>query len=73
MTSLPPLRSKFGTFNNQDVAVRHLQYIYIYGIERVQRDLYVCLLDITVSPMKRAEPIEVPFGVWTRVGQGTMY
>jgi len=70
MTSLPPyvvnsepLTTKMSPFDISN----------IYGIERVQRDLYVCLLDTTVSPMKRAEPIEVPFGVWTRVSQGTMY
>jgi len=32
------------------------------------RDLCVCLLDITMSCAKTSEPIEMPFGVWTRVG-----
>jgi len=27
----------------------------------------VCLLDTTVSHIKTAEPIEMPFGLWTRV------
>ena len=30
--------------------------------------LSVCLLVTTVSPTKTDEPIEVPFGLWTRVG-----
>ena len=30
--------------------------------------LCVCLLDSTVSPTETAEPIEMPFGFWTRVG-----
>jgi len=29
--------------------------------------LCVCLLDTTVSPTKKAEPIKMPFGLWTRV------
>jgi len=29
----------------------------------------VCLLDITVSCAKTAEPIEMPFVLWARVGQ----
>ena len=28
----------------------------------------ICLLDTTVSPTKQAEPIEMPFEVWTRFG-----
>ena len=28
----------------------------------------VCLLVMTVSPTKTAEPIEMPCGLWTRVG-----
>ena len=28
----------------------------------------MCLLVTTASPTKTNEPIEVPFGVWTRVG-----
>jgi len=30
--------------------------------------LCVCLLVMTVSPTKTAEPIEMPCGLWTRVG-----
>jgi len=30
--------------------------------------VYVCLLGTTMSPTKVAEPIVVPFGIWTRVG-----
>jgi len=30
--------------------------------------LYVCLLVTTVSCAKSAEPIEMPFGLWTQVG-----
>ena len=30
--------------------------------------LSVCLSVTIVSPAKTAEPIEMPFGVWTRVG-----
>jgi len=30
--------------------------------------LCVCLLDMTVNPTQKAEPIEVPFGVWNCVG-----
>jgi len=35
----------------------------------------VCLLVTTVSPAKTAEPIEMPFGLWTAwcVAQKTMY
>jgi len=29
---------------------------------------YVCLSATTVSPTKKAEPIDMPFGMWTRVG-----
>ena len=29
----------------------------------------ICLLDTTVSPAKTDEPIVVPFGLWTPVGQ----
>jgi len=25
-----------------------------------------------VSPVKTAEPTEIPFGLWTRISQGTM-
>jgi len=32
----------------------------------------VCLLDITFSCAKTAELIRMPFGVWTRVAQGTV-
>jgi len=32
--------------------------------------LCVCLLDTTVSLTKTAEAIEMPFGLWTRVGLG---
>jgi len=32
--------------------------------------LYVYLLVTTVSCAKTAEPIEMPFGLWTRVGTG---
>jgi len=35
--------------------------------------LCVCLLDTLVSSAKTGEPIEVSFGVGTRVAQGTMY
>jgi len=34
--------------------------------------LSVCLLDITLSCAKTAELIRMPFGVWTRVAQGTV-
>jgi len=34
----------------------------------VFRSLYVCPLDITTCCANTAEPIEVPFGVWSRVG-----
>ena len=30
--------------------------------------LSVCLLDTTMSCAKMAEPVKMPFGVWTRVG-----
>ena len=30
---------------------------------------HVCLLDTLVSRAKTAEPIEMPFGLWTSVGQ----
>jgi len=30
----------------------------------------VCLLITNVSCAKTAEPIEIPFGIWTRVGPG---
>jgi len=31
-------------------------------------------LSVTVmSPVKTAEPIKMPFELWTRLGQGTMY
>ena len=33
--------------------------------------LYMYLLVTTVSPIGTAEPIEVPFEVWTRVGRGS--
>ena len=33
----------------------------------------VCLLVSTVSCTKAAEPVQMPFGMWTWVGQGTMY
>ena len=36
-------------------------------------DLSVGLSVTLVSPAKTAEPIEMPFGLRTRVGQGTMY
>jgi len=43
------------------------------AIQTEQRGLSVrrsvCLSVATVSPAKTAEPIEMPFGVWTRVGQ----
>jgi len=29
----------------------------------------VCLLDTSVSPAKTAEPVEMLFGLWTRVGR----
>jgi len=39
--------------------------------------LFPCLsvgLSVTlVSPAQTAGPIEMPFELWTRVGQGTMY
>ena len=28
----------------------------------------VCVFDISVSPTKMVEPIEMPFGFWTRMG-----
>jgi len=28
----------------------------------------VCLLDTIVNPRRTAEPVEVPFRIWTRVG-----
>ena len=31
----------------------------------------VCLLVTTVSPTKTAEPIEVPFAIWTQLGPGS--
>jgi len=33
----------------------------------------VCLLDTTVSPAKTAEPIEMLFGLWTRVSPESVY
>jgi len=37
---------------------------------QMQRGLCVdCLLVKTISCAKMAEPIEMPFGMWTRVGQ----
>jgi len=36
--------------------------------DEVAADLLVCLSVTTVSPTKTAEPIEMPFGMWTRVG-----
>jgi len=30
--------------------------------------LSVCLLDTTMSPSETAEPIEMSFGLWTRLG-----
>ena len=32
------------------------------------RGLCVCLLDITMSCAKKAKPIKMLFGMWTRVG-----
>jgi len=32
--------------------------------------LSVCLSVTLVSPAKTAEPIEMPFGLWTQVGTG---
>jgi len=32
--------------------------------------LYVCRSATIVSPVKTAEPIEMPFDIWTRVGPG---
>jgi len=32
-----------------------------------------CRSVTTVSPAKMAEPIEMPFRMWTRGAQGTMY
>ena len=38
--------------------------------ESEQRGLSVCLyVTVVVSPAKPAEPIEMPFGLWTRVGR----
>ena len=36
----------------------------------ISRRLYVsvCLLDVLMSPTKTDEPIDMPFGLWTRVG-----
>ena len=31
--------------------------------------LCICLLHTTMSPTETAEPIQMPFGLWTRVGQ----
>jgi len=33
----------------------------------------VCLLVTTVSCTKTAEPVDMPFGIWTRVGLETMH
>jgi len=33
----------------------------------------VCRSVTIVSPAKMAEPIEIPFGLWTWVAQGSMY
>jgi len=33
-------------------------------------DLCVCLLDTAMSCAKTAEPIEMSFGVWSRVSRG---
>jgi len=33
----------------------------------LQRGLRACVLDTVMSPAKTAEPIEVPFGLWTLV------
>jgi len=34
----------------------------------VARSVCLCLLNTTVSPTKTEEPIEMSFGLWTRVG-----
>ena len=39
---------------------------------QTERGLFVCLLDTLMSPAKTAESIELPFGVGTLRGQGTM-
>jgi len=39
-------------------------YTQVYSIVCV----FVCLLVTTLSCAKAAEPIDMPFGVWTRVG-----
>ena len=35
---------------------------------RVCLSVSVCLLDTTVSPAETDEPVEMSFGLWTRVG-----
>jgi len=35
--------------------------------------VHVCRSDTLVSPTKTAEPIEMPFGLRTRVGPGNVY
>ena len=42
--------------------------IVTYGVAWSVR-LSVCLSVAIISPAKTAEPIEMPFGLWTRVGQ----
>jgi len=40
----------------------------MFVIDGVARGLSVCLSVTIVSPTNTAEPIEMPFGLWTRVG-----
>jgi len=52
-----------------------LTYLLTYFTDGVAWSvgLSVCLSVTTVSRAKVAEPIVTPFGMLTRVGQGTMY
>jgi len=43
---------------------------YIDAAYCYRRSSVVCRSVTIVSPAKTAEPIEIPFGVWTRLGLG---
>jgi len=63
--------SLVSTIGNYNVALLGRCGLYCY---KWNSAVAVCRSACTIlNPAKTAEPIEMPFGLWTRVAQGSMY
>ena len=69
--SLTPRRNKHRWSSSISTVIRPHRYIRSIrcGLLLQMCVACDCVLVTTVSPAKTAEPTEMPFGVWTRVGQ----